>query len=119
MKAQVKSILEKNVNARNQDSFLIEKVCAIFGHNPIEKASSIERCRRFWQAQGLYLPSDEQVAKQHKMNMDEWRVSMGYPTKQTAGTEHPSWTPPSEVKHPSIVPPREEEHKVEQTTLNL
>jgi len=39
-----------------------------------------------------------EVVKQRKINEDEWRVAMGYPTKETVGDKVPSWTPPSEVK---------------------
>lgn len=106
LKKQVGEMLKIYEASRNDDAMLIKIVCDGFGHDPFEKASSIERCRRWWQAAekdkdgkiirpAMYLPTDERVAKQRKMNIDEWRIAMGYPTQATAGKQTPSWRPPS------------------------
>lgn len=56
----------------------------------------IRRIRAVWQNdKKLYPPTDLKVALNRHMEEDEWRVAMGYPTKETAGTEHPSYIPPS------------------------
>lgn len=63
----------------------------------LPREDNIKRVRAYWQnTKKLYYPTDEAVAKARGINSDEWRVAMGYPTKSTAGTEHPSWQPPSE-----------------------
>lgn len=63
----------------------------------LPREDNIKRVRAYWQnAKKLYPPTEEAVAKARGFNMDEWRVAMGYPTKDTAGTEHPSWQPQSE-----------------------
>lgn len=65
----------------------------------LPREDNVKRVRAYWQNdKKLYLPTEESVAKVRGINMDEWRVAMGYPTKSTAGTEKPSWTPPSEQK---------------------
>ena len=88
---QTENILSRNKYARDDDEILVNAVCREFGHSPVQKASSIERCRRKIQNDlGKYLPTKEKVARKRKMNIDEWRVAMGYATIQ--GT----FTPPSE-----------------------
>ena len=65
----------------------------------LPREDNVKRARAYFQNdKRLYLPTSEAVAKARGINKDEWRVAMGYPTKQTAGTEKPSWTPPSEIK---------------------
>ena len=64
----------------------------------------IGRIRRKLQAKGKYLPTKEHIAKARGLNIDEWRVSMNYPTKETTRTPIPSWTPPSErLKQKSLL----------------
>ncbi|GIW70344.1 MAG: hypothetical protein KatS3mg101_1091 [Patescibacteria group bacterium] len=94
LKKQVEFILKNYPHTRNDDRELVKIVCERFGHDPIAKATSIERCRRWLNQRGEYLPTDERVARQRKMNIEEWRVSMGYRT--TGGT----YTPPSEANKP-------------------
>jgi len=106
LKEQVGEVLNRVVDTRNDDALLVEIVCRDFGYNAIEKASSIERCRRWWQStqydgndvpirQGMYLPTREEVVKARRQSVDEWRVAMGYPT--VAGSR----TPLSEVAKPT------------------
>jgi hypothetical protein len=104
LKDQVKYVLQNWISSRNSDLELVERVCEIYHYNPAKKASSIERCRRYWTKIGiktkdkLLLPTDERVLKQRRINVDEWRVAMGYPTQKTAGTLNPSWKPTSELQ---------------------
>jgi hypothetical protein len=44
-----------------------------------------------------FFPTDPKVAKHRGILEDEWRVAVGYPTKETAGTDKPSWSPLSEM----------------------
>lgn len=97
LKAQTKQILQLYPQTRNDDRELVKLVCERYGHDPIEKASSIERCRRWFNNRGKYLPTDERVARKRKLNIQEWRVAMGYPT-ETGG-----YTPPSEKNKPKTM----------------
>ena len=100
LKKQVGFCLENFPETRDSDAELITVVCTKFTHNAIEKASSIERCRRWFNHRNQYLPRLEEIARKRKINLDEWRVAMGYPTKETERTPHPSWTPPSLKSEP-------------------
>lgn len=97
LKDQVGFILREHPDTRNSDEQLVKAVCTVFGGNSVNKASRIERCRRHFNQLGFYLPTLEDVARKRKMNIDEWRVAMGYPTSVSVGTPKPSWTPPSEI----------------------
>ena len=79
LKAQVGHILKQSPHTRNSDKELVGLVCRIFGYNPIEKASSIERCRRWYNQKKMYLPTSEEVAKQRRLNIDEWKQVLGLP----------------------------------------
>lgn len=96
LKAQVEFVLQTRRETRNSDAELVTVVCGKFGHDPIKTASSIERCRRWFNQRMEYLPTDEKIAIQRKINMDEWRVAMGYRTAQR------TWTPPSKLNEPII-----------------
>lgn len=117
LKQAVHDILKENASTRNSDITLMIEVWKKHfpslikrGQNGEEgvwlkdlydlpREDNIKRVRAFWQNdKKLFLPTEEAVAKARGINMDEWRVAMGYPTKSTAGTEHPSWNPPSEIK---------------------
>lgn len=89
LKAQVEFILRTRPETRNSDAELVVIVASKFGHDPIKTATSIERCRRWFNQHGVHLPTLEEVARQRKMNVDEWRVAMGYPTRSG------SFVPPS------------------------
>ena len=78
LKDRVGQILEMNPSTRNSDKELVQQVCGIYGYDPIRKASAIERCRRYWNGEGKYLPTMEEVARQRRMNIDEWRKALGY-----------------------------------------
>ena len=79
----------------------------------LPREDNVKRARAYFQNdRRLYLPTSEAVAKARGINIDEWRVAMGYPTKQTTGTEKPSWTPPSEVSEGKVV-----SSEAEQSTL--
>lgn len=86
LKEQVGYILLTRKETRNSDAELITTVCAKFFdkhgnlYDPIKVATSIERCRRWFNQHGKYLPTIESVARQRKMNIDEWRVALGYCT---------------------------------------
>lgn len=80
-----KIVLSKNMN-----------LCVeLYNLEELPRESEIGRIRRKIQEK-MYLPTDEKVARARRMNMDEWRVAMGYPTVASAGTQSPSWTPESE-----------------------
>lgn len=117
LKQKVHDILRDEPSTRNSDIALMIAVWKKHCPSYIKKGSSgeegvwlkdlyelprednIKRVRAYWQNdKKLYLPTEESVAKARGINMDEWRVAMGYPTNATAGTKHPSWTPPSEAK---------------------
>lgn len=92
LKGQVGWILETRPETRNSDAELVTIVSSKYGHDPIKKATSIERCRRWLNQRNKYLPTLESVARHRKMNIDEWKVAMGYPT--SAG----SYQPPSALE---------------------
>jgi len=53
---------------------------------------AIKRVRAYWQnTKKMYPPSNWEIAKKRNMLEDDWRVAMGYPTKESAGTGQPSW----------------------------
>lgn len=111
----VLAALEASEKSRNSDALLtltiwkryypnsfIEKDGAFYVRardilDALPREDQIGRIRRKVQESGKFFPTDEKIAKQRKLNMDEWRVAMGYPTRASAGTDSPSWTPPSEV----------------------
>ena len=93
---QVGWVLQQNPDACNSDELLVRLVCEEFNYEPIAKASSIERCRRKWNSTGMYLPTDEEVARKRKLNIDEWRIAMGYPRQERINMVHPNYVPPSE-----------------------
>lgn len=62
----------------------------------LPREDNIKRVRAYFQnVRKMYPPTLEHIAKKRGMLIDEWRVAMGYPTQESAGTESPSWTPPS------------------------
>lgn len=62
----------------------------------LPREDNVKRVRAMFQNEKkLYLPTSWEVAKGRGLEEDEWRVAMGYPTKETAGTGEPSFTPPS------------------------
>ena len=113
LSAMVERVLSEWVEARNSDAYLAMMVWTTYfpqafiiheGHvyvrardiiGALPREDAVGRIRRKFQERGKYLPSKREVAIARKLNMDEWRVSLGYPTVESAGTEHPSWTPPS------------------------
>lgn len=117
LKQKVGDMLKENPATRNSDITLMIEIWKRHFPQRIKKGSTGEdgvwlkdlydlpsegvlgRVRRKIQESGKFLPTDERVARARKMNMDEWRVAMGYPTKNTAGTKTPSWTPPSEQEY--------------------
>lgn len=111
----VEQVLKDMPEARNSDITLMCEVwqrfyplkvkCGASGEKGVwlkdlyelPREDNIKRVRaQFQNDKGLYLPTEWRIAKQRGINEDEWRVSLGYPTKQTTGTPVPSWTPPSE-----------------------
>jgi len=97
LKAQVEHVLSVHTETRNSDAELTRVLCSIFRNNsgsfekppydPIKIATSVERCRRKFNEDNRFFPTLESVAVRRKMNMDEWRVAMGYPTFD--GTREP------------------------------
>ena len=106
-------ILEEYEKARNSDTFLTLMLWSLYFPQSfmriedckwvrardimevLPREDAVGRIRRKIQEEGKFLPTDEAVAKARKLNMDEWRIALGYPTVASAGTENPSWTPPS------------------------
>jgi hypothetical protein len=65
----------------------------------LPREDNVKRVRaQFQNVEKLYMPTDILIAKKRGILEDEWRVAMGYPTKNTSGTDTPNWTPPSEKK---------------------
>lgn len=65
----------------------------------LPREDNIKRVRAYWQnVQKKHLPTEWEVAKARGILEDEWRVAMGYPLKETAGTGTPSWVPQSELR---------------------
>lgn len=78
LKKATEFVLEKFAYTRNSDTELVKRVCDMFGYDPISKASGIERCRRWFNQRGEYLPTSWEVAKQRGMMEDEWKKALGY-----------------------------------------
>lgn len=96
LKKQVGVILNDYPHTRNDDAALVKLVCDHFGYaDQVSKVSSIERCRRWYNSKRQYLPTDERVAKARRLNIDEWRIALGFPTQASAGTGQPDYTPQS------------------------
>ena len=116
LKEQVKYVLEHNAETRNSDITLTIEVWKTFqpyliGFNgqqryialealyDLPREDNIKRIRAHFQnVKKRFLPTELSVALKRGITEDEWRVSMGYPTKESAGTENPSWRPPSLTK---------------------
>jgi|GEM_PF-1993464 MinD-like ATPase involved in chromosome partitioning or flagellar assembly len=96
LKAQVEFVLQTRHETRNSDAELVTVVCGKFGLDPIKTASSIERCRRWFNQRMEYLPTDEKIAHQRKINIEEWRAAMGYKASKL------NWAPPSKLNEPII-----------------
>lgn len=115
LKGAVGNMLKENPATRNSDITLMIEIWKRHLPEKIKRGASgeegiwlkdlyelprednIKRVRAYWQNdKKFYLPTDEAVARARGINMDEWRVAMGYPTMGTTRTEKPSWTPPSE-----------------------
>lgn len=96
LKKQVEYVLGNYPETRNSDAELNQRVCGIFKKDPFKHSSSIERVRRKFNERGKYLPTKQEIAEKRKINIDEWRIAMGYPTRESAGSGRPNYTPPSE-----------------------
>jgi hypothetical protein len=106
LKQQVEAILVDKPVTRNSDialtiaiwlkfypALLIENGQAVLLKQlfKLPREDSIKRIRaNFQNDKGMYLPTDEAVAKARGFNIEEWRVAMGYATTEGA------YTPPSE-----------------------
>lgn len=113
LKREVEEILRDQPDTRNSDITLTLAVWRKFFPHYIIKVEGgeyimldklfqlpredhIKRVRASLQNdEGKYPPTDWKVAKARDWEQDEWRVAMGFPTVESAGTSHPSWTPPS------------------------
>lgn len=106
LKSQVEDILRTIPQSRNSDitltlliwkkyypQLLIDNGSAVKLAElyKLPREDNVKRVRaQFQNDKKMFWPTDEKVAKARGMNIDEWRVAMGYPT--AAGT----YTPPSE-----------------------
>lgn len=116
LKEKVEKILSEDVDSRNSDITLMIELWVRYCSNYIDEDSfgfktirlkhlyelpredAVKRVRAHIQNDlKKYLPTIEDVAIARRLNIDEWRVAMGYPTQSTAGTNKPSWQPPSEI----------------------
>ena len=58
----------------------------------LPREDNVKRARAYWQnTKKMYPPTDPRIAKKRGMLEDDWRVAMGYPTKESTGTDQPSW----------------------------
>ena len=96
--------LETYPVTRNSDQELVKVVAGRIDKDAVLIASSVERCRRFWNRKGMYWPTSYDVAKARRMNMDEWRVAFGYPTQASVGMPTPQYVPQSEKPLPTVRP---------------
>lgn len=114
LKKQVEHCLRQYPLTRNSDITLTIQLWRVFYPHKIKmsmsrgeavalsdlyhlpRESNVKRARAYIQNERkMYLPTELKVALKRGILEDEWRVATGYPTKETAGTEKPSWTPPS------------------------
>lgn len=118
LKFQVEHCLKHEPETRNSDIILTIRLWKIFylhylaydpftvgdfGPDKVEAVyltalfklpsqDAIKRVRAYWQnTRKMYPPSDWRVAKKRNMLENDWRVAMGYPTKESTGTGQPSW----------------------------
>ncbi len=69
----------------------------------LPREDNIKRCRAHWQNdKKMFLSTELKIALKRGILEDEWRVAIGYPTKETAGNPVPSWTPLSEIGQSKI-----------------
>lgn len=100
LKSQVEFLLRTKPETRNSDITLMIEVWQTYYSSYLKKGSTgevgvwlkdlydlprednIKRIRAHFQNDlNLYLPSDEKVAIQRRINEDKWREFMGYPPK--------------------------------------
>ena len=118
LKGMVRSILEDVPATRNSDITLMIEVwkrfypqrvfiSALNNYEGIRlsdlydlpREDNIKRVRaQFQNVKKLYLPTDLKIAQRRGIKEDDWRVAMGYPTKESTGTPTPMYQPPSEPK---------------------
>lgn len=120
LKQRVKAILQDFEDTRNSDitltirlwnTFYPDKICgmavgeqgqkidfvALDDLFKLPREDNIKRCRAYWQnTHKLFPPTVWEIAKKRGMLKDEWRVALGYPTEESAGTDKPKWNPPSQ-----------------------
>jgi hypothetical protein len=104
LKSQVENVLKEFPQTRNSDITLMIELWQRYFPTRIKKGSSgevgiwlkdlydlprednIKRIRAHFQNDlNLYLPSDEKVVLQRRINEDKWREFMGYPPKNNIG----------------------------------
>lgn len=120
LKGQVENILQDYPETRDSDVLLTCRIWVLFFPHFIKREGdpqtgtayvylkhladlpredNVKRVRAHFQNdRHQYLPRTWAVAKARKITEDEWRVAMGYPTKDTTGTGAPTYVPPSETK---------------------
>jgi len=109
LKGQVKFCLEQFPETRDSDIGLTIQIWLTFygegGGGSIElkklyelpREDNVKRVRAYFQnVKKICLPTNENVARARGINIDEWRVAMGYPIETTSETKKPSWVPSSE-----------------------
>jgi hypothetical protein len=120
LKKMVELVLRDYPETRNDDIVLTKQIwISWFSHyitdiggerfvklqylSELPREDNIKRIRASLQNEHhIYLPTIESVARKRKLNIDEWRGAMGYPTMGTSGTGAPSFVPPSEGLHEII-----------------
>lgn len=79
LRSQVEHVLATNIDARNDDTLLVNLVCSEFKYSPAKVADTIKRARRLINSEKggyKYLPTDARVAIARHMNEQEWRRLM-------------------------------------------
>ena len=90
VKQQVQEVLEVSTESRNSDKVLWWLIAQEFygvgdyltfeTFRECPPFESVSRCRRKLNEGGLFLPTDEKIAKQRGLNMEQWKRAMGYYT---------------------------------------
>jgi len=106
LKGKIEYCLRNYPETRNSDITLTIKIWQTFYgisdfvslkdlYN-LPREDNVKRIRaKIQNDQKKFLPTILKVAKKRGILEDEWRVAMGYPTKESSGTLNPSWTPSS------------------------
>jgi hypothetical protein len=94
LKGMIENVLEIEPETRNSDIALMIEIwkryfseylfntldCAVFLNDlyKLPREDHIKRIRADFNSRGMYLPTDPQVIKQRRINIDKWKEQLGY-----------------------------------------